>query len=234
MTIANFLKKHMKKGVDFLDKVIPAFETSLLEPVFSSSIELTEIGIDSLLEDGFFKNIPIVSLLIGIGKTAQNIHDRNLLKQTLIFIKTFNDKQISEDKLKKYKEAINKSPKKAEEELGRVLIILNGNIEIKKSQMLAKIYRAYIEEIIRWNQFCELSDVVNRLFIVDINLLYKVYKNKINDTSQCYAYQADRLISLGLLDSATKSLSIGSSTSSRTVRYISTNKFGDLFCTITA
>ncbi|MBU3221039.1 hypothetical protein [Clostridium algidicarnis] len=215
-----------------MNKVIPAFEISLLEPVFSSSIELSEMGIDSLLDDGVFKNIPIVSLLVGVGKTAQNIHDRNLLKQTLNFIKTFNDKQISKEKLGKYKEAINKNPKKAEKELERVLIILNSNVEIKKSQMLAQIYRAYVEEIISWEQFCELSDVITRLFIIDIDLLYKVYNNEVTDTSQCRSYQADRLISLGLLDSATKSLSIGNTSNSQTVRYISINKFGDLFCNI--
>ncbi len=212
--------------------MIPVFETSLLEPVFSSSIDLAEIGIDSLLDDGIFKNIPIVSLLVGVGKTAQNIHDRNLLKQTLNFIKTFNDKQISAEKMRKYKEAINNNAKKAEEELGRVLIILNNNVEIKKSQMLAKIYRAYIEEIITWEQFCELSDAITRLFITDIHLLYKIFNQEVTDTTQCLGYQADRLISIGLLDTATKSMSVGSK-NSHTIRYISTNEFGNLFCTIT-
>jgi len=215
-----------------MDKMIPSFKISLLEPVFSSSIELTEIGIDSLLDDGIFKNIPIVSFLVGVGKTAQNIHDRNLLKQTLNFIKTFNDRHISERKLSKYRNAINKNPKKAEEELGRVLIILNSNVEIKKSQMLAKIYRAYIEETINWEQFCELSDAITRLFITDIHLLYKIFNQEITDTTQCLSYQADRLISIGLLNSATKSISISSNQDSRTVRYISLNEFGDLFCSI--
>ncbi|MDD4592744.1 MAG: hypothetical protein PHG06_20315, partial [Parabacteroides sp.] len=94
-----------------MDKIIPTFEVSLLEPAFSSSIELAEIGIDSLIDNGILKNIPIVSLLVGIGKTAQNIHDRNLLKQTLNFIKAFNDRYISEEKLRKYRNAINKNPK---------------------------------------------------------------------------------------------------------------------------
>ncbi len=216
-----------------MDKIIPTFEVSLLEPAFSSSIELAEIGIDSLIDNGILKNIPIVSLLVGIGKTAQNIHDRNLLKQTLNFIKAFNDRYISEEKLRKYRNAINKNPKKAEEELGRVLIILNSNVEIKKSQLLAKVFRAYIEEVINWDKFCELSDVITRLFITDIHLLYKIFSKEITDTTQCLGYQADRLISVGLLHSATKSLSIGSSQNSHTVRYISTNEFGNLLCSIT-
>ena len=57
--------------------------------VLTTSGIMAELGIDSLLDDGVFKSVPIVSVLVGIGKTAQNLHDRNLLKQTIKFINTF-------------------------------------------------------------------------------------------------------------------------------------------------
>jgi len=63
-----------------MDKIVPAFEVSLFEPVFSTALDLGELGIDSLLDDGIFKDILIVNLVMGIGKTAQNIHERNLLQ----------------------------------------------------------------------------------------------------------------------------------------------------------
>jgi len=63
-----------------MDKIVPAFEVSLLDPVFSATLDIGEVGIDSLLDDGIFKDIPIVNLVMGIGKTAQNIHERNLLQ----------------------------------------------------------------------------------------------------------------------------------------------------------
>lgn len=69
--------------------------------------------------------------------------------------------------------------KYAEEELGRVLIVLNSNIDVKKSELLAKFYHAYVEEKIDWDTFCELSDVTTRLFITDIHLLYAVYNKTI-------------------------------------------------------
>ncbi len=216
-----------------MDKIVPAFETSLLEPIFSSSFELAEIGIDSLLDSGLFRDIPIVSMIVGIGKTSQNLHDRNLLKQTLAFIKTFNEGHINEGKLNKYKTILENNTKKAEDELGRVLIILNRNVEIKKSQLLAKVFRAYVSEKIDWEQFCELSEVISRLFISDIQLLYKVFNNEIADTTQCFNYQADRLISIGLLDSAMKSMSIGNNNNSKTERFISINELVNLLCSLT-
>lgn len=172
----------------------------------------------------------IISVLVGLGKTAQNLHDRNLLKQTIKFINTFNETSITPAKLQKYKERIYNNHKFAEEELGRVLIILNSNVDLKKSEILARFYRAYVEEQINWDTFCELSEVISRMFVSDIKLLFAVYNKRVSDTSQCPVYQADRLIALGLLDSAMKSMSIGSVSSSHTQRYIQTNQLGNTFC----
>lgn len=216
---------------DNMDKIVPAFKTTLFDATLSDAcLDMAELGIDSLLDEGIFKNVPIVSVLVGIGKTAQNIHDRNLLRQTIKFINTFNEKIIEQDKLNQYKERIYTNPKFAEEELGRVIITLNSNVDLKKSEILARFFRAYIEQKINWNTFCELSEVTSRLFISDIKLLFDVHEKIISDTSQCLVYQAERLIALGLLNSAMKSMSIGSVTGSITQRYIQTNELGNTFC----
>lgn len=214
-----------------MNKIVPAFETTLFDSTLSDAcVDMAELGIDSLLDYGVFKSVPIVSVLVGLGKTAQNLHDRNLLKQTIKFINTFNEKSITPAKLQKYKERIYNNPKFAEEELGRVLIILNSNVDLKKSEILARFYIAYVEEQINWDTFCELSEVISRMFVSDIKLLFAVYNKRVSDTSQCPVYQADRLIALGLLDSAMKSMSIGSVSSSHTQRYIQTNQLGNTFC----
>ena len=172
----------------------------------------------------------MVSLLVGVGKTAQNVHDRNLLKQTIKFINTFNQRSISQEKINKYRNKLESQPKYAEEELGRVIICLNSTVDLKKSELLGKFYHAYVEEIINWDTFCEMSDITSRLFIADLQLLYDIYHLQITDTTQCPIYKADRLIALGLLDSATKSVIVSSSNGSQTQRYIQVNELGKLFC----
>lgn len=149
-----------------MDKVVPAFEVSLLEPTFSPILDCVELGIDSIIENDILKSIPVVNLVIGVGKAGQNIHDRNLLKQTLNFIKTFNEGKIKPKKLEKYKKKISEKPKYAEEELGRILILLNNIVDVEKSQLLAKIFKAYVEEVLNWEQFCEISEVINRIFFI--------------------------------------------------------------------
>lgn len=106
-----------------------------------------------------------------------------------------------------------------------------SNVELKKSELLGKFYRAYVDETINWDTFCELSDITSRLFVSDLRLLYDIYHSHVSDTSQCPVYKADRLIALGLLDSATKSLTIGSNpTGSQTQRFIQVNTLGKLYC----
>lgn len=214
-----------------MDKIVSAFEVTLFDSTFSDAcVELIELGVDSLLDDGLIRSIPIGNILVGVGKTAQNIHDRNLLRQTIKFVNTFNEKTISLDKLQKYRKRIKDNPKYAEEELGRVLISLNANVELKKSEILARFYRAYVEEKIDWDSFCELSDVTSRLFVSDLNVLFGVKNGQITDTSQCKAYQVDRLIALGLLTSAVKAMTISSSFGSHTERYIQVSQLGKNFC----
>ena len=115
---------------------------------------------------------------MGLGKTAQNIHDRNLLKQTIKFINTFNEKSISTQKVEKYKNHLDSNPKYAEEELGRVIILLNSNVDLKKSELLAKFYRSYVNSDIDWSTFCELSDITSRYLYLIYIFYLKLMREK--------------------------------------------------------
>lgn len=212
-----------------MDKIIPAFEISLLDPTLADACsDLVEVGIDSVLDVGLLKSIPIASLLIGVGKTAQNIHDRNLLRQTATFINSFNKGTAKPEKVEQYRKKVNENPKKAEEELGRVVILLNNNVDLKKSEILGKFYKAYVNQEMNWNEFCELSDVTSRLFLSDIELLLKIIHGNVSDTEHCIPYQAERLNSVGLIDMSINSMTV-SNTHSKTVKNIVINDLGVKF-----
>ena len=224
-----------EKGKNHMDQIIPAFEISMFDPTLSDVIvEMAEIGIDSCLEDGVLKSIPIVSAIIGVAKTGQHIHDRNLLMQTFDFIKAFNEKRISREKLERYKSKIQSSPKKAEKELGRVLVLLNANADTQKSKILGRLYYNYVDEEIDWASFCELSDATERLFLSDIDLLLSVKNGKIHNTEQCESYRAERLAAVGLVALVQNKVEFSSMTSiggqistSRASKVISITGFGD-------
>ena len=215
-----------------MDKIVPAFETSLFDSTLSDACaDFVEAGIDSLLDDGILKSIPIVGALIGVGKTAQNIHDRNLLRQTLRFINSFNSGTLNHDKLEEYKKRISENPRKAEEELGRVLIVLNSNIEIKKSDIIGKLFKSYVNDDIDWEQFCEMTEVTNRLFVTDIGLLIRINRGEVKDTRHCMSYQAERLNSLGLVEMVIQEVFFSSGGNNKTEKVIKISDLGRRYLT---
>ena len=52
-----------------MDKIVPAFETTLFDPTLSDAcIDMAELGIDSLLDEGVFKSIPIHKHMLLLAK----------------------------------------------------------------------------------------------------------------------------------------------------------------------
>lgn len=159
------------------------------------------------------------------------------MKQILTFINEFNNNKISRDKLEQYKITIEYNPKRCEEELGRILLLLNNFIDKEKSIMLVKIFKAYIEKIISWNEFCEYSEIINRLFIQDINLLNMIYDGTVSDiTNRGDLYRVERLNSLGIIGISFKSTRIttinGVQQENRQDSYLSMNSNGRKFMNI--
>lgn len=163
-----------------MEKIIKPF----VELVFGDhTVDFTkdtlQLGIDSFVDEPL-KRVPFASFIINSAKLCYNVHDRNLLNQAFTFVKEFYGEAIEPEKLQKYKDSIEEDSKKAEEELGRVLIILNRTIDFEKTIILAKLYRAYINEKIEWDEFVELSEVNERLFVNDISIVLEIYKNGIS------------------------------------------------------
>lgn len=182
-----------------MNELVPALKDTLFAPTYEIVAEYAEIGIDSLLESDALKGIPVVGTLAAICKMGYNIHERNLIKQTLDFVMGFNAGTISPEKIDAHRYELENDPAKAEKELGRVLIILGNHIENIQSQVLGSFYSAYVKGAISWDKFCELSEANRRIFVNDYHILLEAARNggiNINDRE---LYQVDRLISLGLL-----------------------------------
>lgn len=191
-----------------MDKLSQDFVNSLIINTEDTIMDWIELGLDRLIEDDNWRDIPIVSNIVSVLKIGKNIHDRNLLKQLLVFLDELNNGSIIKDRLIAYQSTIRNNSKRCQEESERIIIYLNNFIDKEKSQMLAKLYKAYILQEINWDEFCEYSEIVNRLFIQDIEALKKVYIDNIiniDDFDNSYRYRLDRIASLGLINLYSKS-----------------------------
>ena len=186
-----------------MEKLIPAFEQSVFNDIFTDSIvDIAEVGIDSILKDGLLKNLPIINILLGTTRTVKNIYERNMLKNTALFLNELNAQKIDTSKLQAFKERITDESVK-EQELGRVLILLNQYVDNIKSVILGKLFFKYVNQEYDWDKFCELSDILNRLFLNDLFWLSDI-TNSENEIATYHIYKIPynikRLESLGLVE----------------------------------
>lgn len=193
------------REVMFLN-LISSFKNTLFNKGYQkfgdSLIGIAEVGLDSILEDGVLKDIPILSTIASLCRAGVNIKERNLIKQTASFITSFNNGTISDEELSIYRVKLESDPRRAEKELGRVLLLLDKTIEEKQSEILGVFYRSYVKGIIKWEMFSELSEVNSRMFISDYSMLDAICRKPIKqseDITDRVMYRIQRLESLGLV-----------------------------------
>ena len=166
-------------------------------------IDISEYTIDNLIKSSdTLTDFPIIKTIASVLKGAYNIYDRNLLKNTLVFIQELNSGTIDEEKYIAYKTTLEHNPNKCEKELGRVILVLNNIIDVSKSKMLSRLFKAYINKVLTWEEFCEYSEIVNRIFLEDIALLKKINDGEVTfiDEDDKEKYRIHRLNSIGVIE----------------------------------
>lgn len=179
---------------------LSSFGKSLIDPnLTDAAIEVVESSLDDILDCPAVDDIPVLRSIIGIGKTMVGIRERNLLRQTSQFITTFNAGTIPEEDLNRYRSEMLSDPKKIQNELERVLLLLDATLDVEKSELLARFYRAYVMRAITWEAFRELSEVVNQLILEDLRALDQIAAGTAKTTEECAAHRAWWLSALGLV-----------------------------------
>ena len=193
-----------------MNDLIPVFRDTLFESGFVEiAKEVAEKGIDSVLVDGVLKEIPIVNTVFGVGKAAYLIRNQVFLEQTCRFFAHLHDGSITTSQFQRYKEELENDQTRAKKELSRVIILLDRFIDTQKTRILACFYRAYIINLISWERFHELSEALDRLFITDIQMLYRIRELDKHMLYEDGGYVADRLVSVGLVRNPTSNIQIG-------------------------
>lgn len=170
--------------------------------------EFIENEMDDIISNKTLRNIPVFNLVESVIQTGSALWRTNLLKQTAAFISEFNSHKINQESLEKYRKSI-KNDKNKKEELERVMLILNRNIDIEKSKILARIFCAYINSEIEWELFCEFADITEHLFLRDVELINSLKdKDYIIVSSNDYDSGFERVHSLGLTDKTKETFTI--------------------------
>ncbi|WP_205504573.1 hypothetical protein [Rufibacter psychrotolerans] len=193
--------------------------------LLSISKDFGELGLDTLLEDGLFKDIPFIGTGISVVKLINSFSDRILLTKILHFINELglkNQKEVSDFKDKYLKD-------KDYSKIGsKILLVLERADSLTKIQWLAKSLRLFVDQEISKNEFLRICSIINSAYVEDVHQI-TVFDRREKITSHndlIDAYVLDHLFSIGLL--ANHGFDGGNAAGTNAGTIYALNKFGKI------
>lgn len=148
-----------------------SLSTKLGESIQETVNNTVELIIDSSLQDGLLKDIPIVSYVSSAYRIVQDVKGLHYLKKLGIFLTEFNKKVLDNGVYQKYKDDLYNNSKFRSREIEYLLIILEKILEERKAVSIARIYFAYIEKKVSWDELQTLCIITERLFPADYEII---------------------------------------------------------------
>ena len=167
--------------------------------ILSISKDLGEVGLDSLLEDGLFKDIPFVGTGISVVKLIHSASDRILLSKIIHFINELelkNEQEIKEFKVKYFKYT-------DYDRIGsKILLTLERADNLEKIKWLARSLRLFIGKEITKSEFLRLTSIINSAYVEDVlKIIAFDERDEITSTNDINIekYELEHLLSIGLV-----------------------------------
>lgn len=153
-------------------KLVDSWQETIKKAELGEMItELSEFGLDGILQDGIVKDIPLLSTVVSIYKIGHTLRERSYLKKIIVFLKEVEEGNVDEKKKQDYIDRITKSKRTIQHELEYVMILLDRFLSEHKAKYLGRLFLAYIYEEIDWPLFCQLSELLDRLLPGDIECM---------------------------------------------------------------
>ncbi|WP_200157460.1 hypothetical protein [Allochromatium vinosum] len=161
-------------------KINPGTElvNSIKSDMTGVSGDLTEVAIDTLLNEGALKDIPVIGTLKALFSVTVNIKDYFYLKKVLIFLSELNRTTLRE----REKFIANNLAKDSQvTALGeKLLLLLERSDDIEKAKIYGKIIRHSILNNVTQDQAFRLCYMVDKAYLGDVFALTEYFNETRN------------------------------------------------------
>ncbi len=148
-----------------------AFCDSLNEETIACVSELAEIGLDAIMDDALLKEVPILSTAIAIYKICGSLKERHNIKKLIAFLNEINKGIIDEQKRLEYQQKFKREERFRDQEIEYLLVLIDRYISYDKPKMLAKLFLAYLDGTILWEELTMYAEVIDRFLLLDYQTL---------------------------------------------------------------
>jgi len=155
--------------------------------------DMGELTLDSIIDNDTINQIPIIGTLRSVYKITNSISDYLFVQKLLKFLKELES--LSTKEKNRMKTKILKEEKFGKKVGETLLVIINKIDDNDKPKIIAKIFKAYINNEIDFQHFLKFSQIVNKSYLPDLlNLTnFMIGQSFSNENSSS-------LLSMGLLN----------------------------------
>lgn len=172
-------------------------DTSLTRSIATESLanvleKFSETALDSVLEAGILRDIPVIGVINGMMKAGRDIRELLFLRKIAIFLKEISN--TSMENRNEFVEQLDRDGK--QHEFGQaILTLLDRSEDMKKPELIAKLLSAHIKGRIDYSKAMRLCAIVSRCYTQDLVLLKKFEEGTQGENAPI----AESLFSVGLL-----------------------------------
>lgn len=178
-------------------------ETIVSDEALGLVKDYSELAMDSFLDEGTLKEIPILGTLFSIYKIGSSLRERHYIKKIIVFLNQLKD--IPKKQREEFLSKLDNNDKFKESIFEKTLLLLERLDETHKAEMTGNLFRLFIMEVIDKDKLLRLSGIVERIALYDALALHFTHSLIDKDWEGIQPYSMSEasessLYSLGLME----------------------------------
>src|ERR1035437_10047632 len=141
-------------------------------PLLEAVLENAEALVDSLINDEFLKDIPVVGTAIKLCSAVDSLRDRAFAAKLHKFVLGLGNNHSAV--AVKWRQLVDKSPEDAKRVGETLFMVLERLSDLEKAELLASVFRAHVDDIIASQDLRRLAQAIDMAFMDDLKRLLEL------------------------------------------------------------
>ncbi len=194
------------KGIELINSIAS-------NELSSGMRNLGEVALDTILQEGILRDIPVLNTIVAFYKAGVEIHHQLFLTKIINFLKELSNTPL--EKREKFVEEIKRNPTQEREFEKTLLLLIDRADSLQKPSIFGKLLKHHILGNISYEDATRLSYMVDRVYISDLSYLLNFNSGVQRNQIIAASLQSIGLLSFAGIDGGT----LGEETSSGGVSY---------------
>ena len=167
----------MKKGSDNSNLGVSLIKSVTQSGAGEIARDVSEMALDSILDEGLLKDVPVFGLLAKFYAVAGTVRDHIFLKKVASFL--FGTSLAPQGVKDKFRETLDADPGFCRKVGENLILLLERHDHFDKSLLLGRVFSEYLNNRINYEHFLRIASSIDRVPITDLNQLSS-YKDRMD------------------------------------------------------